>query len=283
MAWRAANSLLTLLGQVNALYPNRSKASDGTIADERHRAQGAASDHNINAYGVVTALDITHDPAHGLDIQQLADKLVATNDPRIKYVIANRRIWYSGRWSPYSGSNDPHTNHVHISVSTSPNLYDNGQPWYIDNEDMIKDTDNEYGRWLKLAQQVRHRPQGFGRDEFRNAAVGKTWLQAIEILSDAPEADDNYKFARIGEMAFNDKWDQQIYGLRDELNKLRARAAELADRPTKEAFHELEDKLVACQTQAQKVSDSVAGLPTTPKPQEPSLLMRLLAKLFVKD
>lgn len=63
---------------------------------------------------------------------------------------------------------------------------------YSEGEDMIQDSDNEFSRWRKLATQVRGRHQGFTRDEFRNSAVGRTWLQAIEILSDDPEADDYY-------------------------------------------------------------------------------------------
>ncbi len=43
--------------------PNRDKSSDGTIGDPAHQARN--SDHNPNAYGVVTAINITNDPAHG--------------------------------------------------------------------------------------------------------------------------------------------------------------------------------------------------------------------------
>ena len=117
--WRVAGSLLTLRSQVNALYPNRDKSSDGTIGDAAH--QGGVSDHNPDALGIVRALDITHDPAHGCDIDKFTDALAAGRDPRISYVIANQLIM-SGpagpdpwAWRTYYGS-DPHTNHVHVSV-----------------------------------------------------------------------------------------------------------------------------------------------------------------------
>ena len=44
MAWRVARSLDVLLGQLNALAPERSKASDGSIGDAAHASR--SSDHN---------------------------------------------------------------------------------------------------------------------------------------------------------------------------------------------------------------------------------------------
>lgn len=38
MAWRLAKSLVTLREQVNALSPNRSRVSDGTIGDKTEAA-----------------------------------------------------------------------------------------------------------------------------------------------------------------------------------------------------------------------------------------------------
>lgn len=64
----------------------------------------------------------------------------------------------------------------------------NYDKWLIGEDEMIKDTDNEFARWAQLAQQVRGRAQGFTREEFRNNAVGGTWLKAIESLSDDIEA-----------------------------------------------------------------------------------------------
>lgn len=129
MAWRLAKSLENLRAQINAAYPNRSKTSDGTVGDSAHRAR--PSDHNPNFAGVVCALDITHDPANGVDAGTLAEKLRASGDPRIKYIISNHRIANSGQpWRRYTGSN-PHTMHVHISVAGSANLYDDTSDWPI--------------------------------------------------------------------------------------------------------------------------------------------------------
>lgn len=129
MPWRVAVSLDVLLNQLNTRAPGRSKVSDGSIGDAAHASR--ASDHNPNAAGVVTARDYTHDPAGGLDCHWLADTLVRSGDPRIKYLIWNRRIYTPGiGWKPYTGPN-PHTKHLHLSVHPGA-LGDQAQPWGLD-------------------------------------------------------------------------------------------------------------------------------------------------------
>lgn len=131
-SWRVARSLERLREQVNALAPNRGKASDGTLGDLRHQA--TKSEHNPNAAGVVTAMDITHDPAGGCDCQVLADSLVASRDERIGYIIWNKRIISStvspGVWRKYEGSN-PHTKHLHITATQAAAVYDDARDWNI--------------------------------------------------------------------------------------------------------------------------------------------------------
>lgn len=141
--WRVADSLLTLRNQINAKFPGRKKDSDGTIGDIHHCP--GSSDHCPNiidaGVGVVTAMDITHDPAHGLNAGDVADALRLTHDPRIKYIISNGRIAnfqaLGGQppfaWRTYTGPN-PHTKHFHISVrpgKTGPSGYDTTTPWSL--------------------------------------------------------------------------------------------------------------------------------------------------------
>ena len=130
MAWRLAKSLEALRDQINQKYPGRDKSSDGTIGDASHAA--GTSDHNPNFAGVVTAMDITDDPSHGLVARALAETLVASRDQRIKYIISNAQIISSlvspWVWRPYTGSN-AHRAHVHISVMAEPLLYDDPKPW----------------------------------------------------------------------------------------------------------------------------------------------------------
>ena len=89
---RIASSLAVLRTQVDRAYPYRHKDDDGWIASAQHHLQNPNSDHEPNAAGVVTALDLTHDPAHGFDSYAFADMLKANGDDRIKYLISNRRI-----------------------------------------------------------------------------------------------------------------------------------------------------------------------------------------------
>lgn len=130
MAWRNSKATAKLLAQVNALAPGRDKSWDGTIGDTAHAKR--KSDHNPNAAGVVCAIDITHDPKHGVDGEALANALRTSGDPRVNYVIFNKRIAGAGKgwnWRKYTGA--PHDHHVHLSVKQDPALYDSGVAWKL--------------------------------------------------------------------------------------------------------------------------------------------------------
>ncbi len=116
--WKLAPSLVDLIDEVDARWPNRKRTSDGSIGDASHSAR--ASEHNPDRdpdampLGLVSALDITKDSAAQMEVLRL--KLIA--DPRTWYVIHNGRIWsrtngFASR--AYAGSN-PHTEHMHVSL-----------------------------------------------------------------------------------------------------------------------------------------------------------------------
>ncbi len=140
MAWRVFNSLLVLRGQVNELAPDRSKGADGTICDTNHPTTSDHCPHNVPGVGseMVSALDLTHDPAGGFDSYWFAEVLRIHRDQRIKYVISDYRMFSSyatssyaaWTWRPYSGT-DPHTNHVHISVLDAT-ISDTSTPWNLE-------------------------------------------------------------------------------------------------------------------------------------------------------
>lgn len=137
MSWRVAKSLLHLRDQVNLKWPKRRTDSDGTIGNAEHATR--SSDHNpwvhdSRGQPVVTAMDITHDPASGCDSYSLARALVNSRDRRIKYVISNHQIasgvdgpqpWV---WRKYTGKN-PHDHHCHISVRSEESLFDDTGSW----------------------------------------------------------------------------------------------------------------------------------------------------------
>jgi hypothetical protein len=138
---RRAHALTTFVSQLDAKFPDRSTASDGWIADQRHIQEAAAhpehhpwdvTQHIPNADNVVCAIDVTHDPAHGVDCHVLMEQLDASNDPRIYYLIFDRMIDNSNDTrTAYTGVN-PHTKHMHISTwPYRPDLYDNPKPWAL--------------------------------------------------------------------------------------------------------------------------------------------------------
>lgn len=130
---RVARSLEVLRKQINDKWPKRNKASDGGVGDARHQA--LKSDHNPNAAGVVTARDFTNDPSvKGPTARKLAERLIASRDHRIKYIISNAQICsgIGGKepwiWRAYTGVN-AHRKHMHISVREPASLYDDETPW----------------------------------------------------------------------------------------------------------------------------------------------------------
>lgn len=142
MAWRVAQSLVTLLAEVNAAYPGRDKRTDGAISGY----PGSISSHNINSQGVVCALDITTgDYPGGISPSQgmaLAEQIrIAIRDqprgipcypihhmepPYVPYagpwIATANQNW---AWQPYGGS-DGHTSHIHVSVDWD--IYTGGAP-----------------------------------------------------------------------------------------------------------------------------------------------------------
>jgi peptidoglycan hydrolase-like protein with peptidoglycan-binding domain len=116
--------------QANRMAPNRSKISDGSIGDEAHSKR--KTDHNPSG-GFVHAIDLTHDPANGFDVHQLARQISQSGDTRIKYIISQGKIWnptkgdMPGHWRPYSGEN-PHNHHAHFSVRS--NARNDTRPWF---------------------------------------------------------------------------------------------------------------------------------------------------------
>lgn len=129
--WRLAESLKILRRQIDERFPNRSKASDGTIGDVAHSAR--KSDHNPNQKNVVQAADITHDLKNGVNCHELLKSLLDGKDARIKYIIFSGRI-YKARTNflgeIYRGANQ-HIKHLHLSVSDDARFYDNKAEWSI--------------------------------------------------------------------------------------------------------------------------------------------------------
>jgi hypothetical protein len=145
--WHLAGSLVSLKAAVDAHWPGRDKRSDGGIGNAAHQAEGSASDHNPWLGHAVRAYDFTAtQPGTGIvgvDGAWLAEMLrIAgqTGDDRLAgrsgdvndngYVIYDHHITAPdfSRWVPYDGQ-DPHTTHVHVSVTRDAAGYEDGRPW----------------------------------------------------------------------------------------------------------------------------------------------------------
>ncbi len=120
--WHLAPAAKQLLAEINLLWPNRSRRSDGTVGDSAHASR--TSHHNPDADGSVNAVDITHHPGV-FDAHRFVRWLVAKNDLRVIEAISNSQIWTRARaaegWRTYGGTNK-HTAHAHISFSHTPAL-----------------------------------------------------------------------------------------------------------------------------------------------------------------
>jgi hypothetical protein len=133
--FRVVNSLSRLLQEITAKYDDRQETIDGTVASRGHDAVSPTSDHTPKPAdadpGLVRAGDVTASTVIGMHLTEFLRQL---QDPRIKYVIHDRRMFssYSNsrrdawEWGEYTGSS-PHTGHVHISVLESNQ--DDGSEW----------------------------------------------------------------------------------------------------------------------------------------------------------
>lgn len=124
LAKKASPAAISVLKQATAIWTKRSTASDGLLPSPAHVQQNPNSDHNSGL-----AVDLTHDPAHGVDCAVLFEHL--KEDPRVEYLIHNRKIWSRDKWKagnrPYTGSN-PHQKHLHISIIADK--ANDTSPWF---------------------------------------------------------------------------------------------------------------------------------------------------------
>lgn len=121
LAKKASPAAIAVLRQATALRPGRKKSSDGLLPSKAHVKQNPNSDHN-SGY----AVDITHDPAFGINCNEAFIKL--QSDPRVKYLIFNGKIWSKEKGNhDYTGPNK-HNKHLHISIKET--CGDDTSPWF---------------------------------------------------------------------------------------------------------------------------------------------------------
>lgn len=154
--WTIAPAASAALGQATLLWPERSRASDGTIGDPAHFSR--RSWHNpCNRYGTyvkggtVCAFDLTHDPLHGCDAHRLVRELVARGDQRVSEVISRGQIWTRARaaegWRAYDGANR-HDKHAHVTVAWAHR--NDTSPWWRTSEPVDQEDDMTPAQEAKL-------------------------------------------------------------------------------------------------------------------------------------
>lgn len=106
-------SLKAVFAELNALWPNRDKRTDGWIGDSKHCP--GSSDHCADSAGRVHAIDIDKD---GIDPYYVIERLA--NYPRVfRYFNYNYKQYHIKNdfvAKPLGGS-DPHTSHIHVSIA----------------------------------------------------------------------------------------------------------------------------------------------------------------------
>lgn len=105
-----APALVQLTAEMNAAWPNRSRAVDGDIGDKHHKPP---SGHCPDDEDMVRAVDRTR---AGCDMQTVIRRFIA--DPRAHYAIHRGVIWsrtVDFQPATYHGDN-PHNEHAHLQV-----------------------------------------------------------------------------------------------------------------------------------------------------------------------
>jgi len=121
LAKKATPAAIAALRQATAHFPKRKKASDGLLPSAAHVHQNPNSDHNSGV-----AVDITHDPAKGIDCTIAYVDL--QNDPRVKYLIFQGRIWSREKGDrDYTG---PNKHHKHLHISIKEECGNDTSPWF---------------------------------------------------------------------------------------------------------------------------------------------------------
>lgn len=132
-SWTLTLGLQHLRAQVDAAFPARDRASDGTIGDQVHASgtsghnpdrTGSAEYKDGDALDEVRAWDMDSDlRADGVTTQQVVDHIrgLPGVSSVLRYMIWNHKIYQASTgWKPeaYTGPS-PHTEHVHFSGARS--------------------------------------------------------------------------------------------------------------------------------------------------------------------
>jgi hypothetical protein len=138
----------SLFDAFDGLAPDRDRASDGSVGDTAHQEE--VSDHNPDETGSVPIHDADQvNEVHAIDVdddlrtpgltmevvvQFLLGRVRSGAEPRLRYMIYNRRIWEASngwRLRAYTGAS-AHTEHAHFSLSYTTSLEAKISSWHLE-------------------------------------------------------------------------------------------------------------------------------------------------------
>jgi len=162
--------------------------------------------------------------------------------------------------------------------------YQSVQGWirpknYGGGETMISDTDNEFGRWSKTFQEIRGRLPT--RAEFRASGVGQTWLKALEILEDDPEADNALHAQEVGQAAISGSWEGQITSLTNQVTTLNTHITDL-ETNNKNLTDQIDVLNTEVASLKKQLADQVIIAPQPSQPLQDYDLGQLFAAIWAK-
>lgn len=205
-------SLNNLLAEINAIAPDRDKASDGAVGDQAHATgpsshnpdeTGVPEDRDADSINEVRGRDFDADLRRpGLTMEMVCQYLVAgcraARITWIKYIIFNKRIWAASDGfvqRPYSGSN-PHDKHMHVSCKPDTASENNVKPLGLASLiEAPKEPDVELND--KIGDKTN--PARTVGDVFRDVANLRAWLLGETVAGfTVPSSAPAYTLKRVG-------------------------------------------------------------------------------------
>lgn len=198
--WILTKGLQNLRDQVNEAFPDRDKASDGTIGDLAH--QHETSSHNpddtsgstpewngdSDSTPEVRAWDMDSDlRSPGVSAQDVVDHIrrLPGISGRIRYMIYNRKIYRAANgWAAetYTGPS-AHTEHIHFTGAFTQ-AADNNTSFDYRLEDLVALTDDDIN---KIVAAVAAMKVQVGSEFWRtDSAIGYTARKSYEIQANLP-------------------------------------------------------------------------------------------------